>query len=97
MKSKEGKDILLLGLSGENVKRLKEGKPIHINGSELGLGNDVVVMYGETEAHLYKELKPMIGSQTRVEPMNDCAVFRVLHCTEKELACLRKERAENDQ
>jgi len=69
MRTKEGKDILLLGLSGENVRRLKDGKPIHINGSEMGLGNDIVIMYGETEAHLYKELQPMVGAETDVQPI----------------------------
>jgi len=69
MKGKDDRNILLLGLSQENVNRLKEGKPIHINGDELGLDNDVVLIYGETEAHIYKELQPMIGTTTRVEPM----------------------------
>lgn len=68
MQSKEGKNILLLGLSEENVKRLKENKPIHINGSEIGLSNDVIIMYGETEEHLYKELEPMIKPHHRATP-----------------------------
>jgi hypothetical protein len=69
MQTNEGKNIVLLGLSKENLERLKEGKPIHINGSELGIANDILIMYGETEAHIYKELQPMIGENTRVAPM----------------------------
>jgi len=69
MQTNEGKDILLLGLSAENINRLKEGKPIHIAGDELGLDNDVLLVYGETEAHIYKELQPMIETATSTEPL----------------------------
>jgi len=68
MQTNEGKNIVLLGLSEENVKRLKENKPIHVNGNELGLDHDVIIMYGQTEQHLYDELKPMIGAKTNVTP-----------------------------
>lgn len=43
MQTEEGKNILLLGISAENVARLKEGKPIHITGEDLGLSNDVLL------------------------------------------------------
>lgn len=68
MQTEEGKNILLLGISAENVDRLKEGKPIHITGEDLGLCNDVLLMYGDTEAQIYKELQPMIGTNTSIEP-----------------------------
>jgi len=68
MQTSEGKNILLLGLSKENVNKLKLGKPIHVTGSEVGLENDVLLVYGDTEAEIYKELQPLIGTTTRVEP-----------------------------
>ena len=67
MQNNEGKNILLLGLSRENVVRLKEGKPIHINGDELGFENDVILVYGETEEQIYEDLQPMLKSETSFE------------------------------
>jgi len=66
MKNKDSDNILLLGISEENVNRLKEGKPIHIKGDELGIDNDVLIVYGETEEDLYKDLRPYIVPETRV-------------------------------
>lgn len=48
MTTKDGRPMLLLGIEAENVKRLKEGQPIHVNGREDDLPIDVVIMYGET-------------------------------------------------
>ncbi len=66
MKTNEGKDIILLGISRENILRLKEGKPIHVKGDELGVSQDIFIMYGDTEMEIYNELKPMMGAETRV-------------------------------
>jgi len=66
MKNKDNDSILLLGISKENVNSLREGKPIHIKGDELGIGNDVLLVYGETEDQLYKDLQPYILPETRI-------------------------------
>ena len=67
MQNNEGKNILLLGLSRDNLSRLKQGKPIHINGSELGFDNDVIVVYGETEELIYQDLQPILKPETNIE------------------------------
>ena len=69
METGEGKNVLVLGISAENVIRLKEGKPIHITGEELGLECDVLLVYGETESQIYQDLQPMMGADTSVEPV----------------------------
>lgn len=44
-----GSPLYILGLSEENVKRLKEGFPIAFAGNTMGLPGDFVIMYGATE------------------------------------------------
>lgn len=59
MQSHDGPvDVILFGLSEGNVTRLKEGKPILIDGREVGLGVGVrvVIAYGQTEEALTEEL-----------------------------------------
>ena len=64
-------NLVLLGLSNENVKRLKEGKPIHIYGAELGIERDIVIVWGKTEKEILKSLKPMISAQTIVRDSDE--------------------------
>jgi len=48
---------LLFGISEENVIRLKKGMPIVFNLKEMGLEDrQVVIMYGQTEQDMYREL-----------------------------------------
>lgn len=57
--------LLGLGLSHENLKRLKDNKPIRFKGEPLGLdGFDVLIFAGETEESMAKELDPAIKLQT---------------------------------
>ena len=57
--------MILLGLSEGNLMRLREKKPIHINGEELNLpGIDIVICWGQTEDSLAKELRHMISPET---------------------------------
>lgn len=67
MESNDGRGMLLIGLSRENVTSLKEGKPLHILGSDLGLENDVLLIYGETEDTLFNDLKPYLSAESHVE------------------------------
>ena len=64
--SKDGKrQVLLLGLSDGNLMRLREKKPIIINGEEVGWpGQDIIICWGETEDALTKELQGLIGPET---------------------------------
>jgi hypothetical protein len=67
MESSGGKTMLLVGLSRESITHLKEGKSLHISGPDLGLENDVVVIYEETEDLLYNALKPYMGVSSQLE------------------------------
>jgi hypothetical protein len=51
---------LLLGVDEENVRRLKDGKPIHVFQAEVDNGEpitQVVVCYGRTLADIVVEFK----------------------------------------
>ena len=53
-----GRTVKVIGLSHENVVRLRAGNPIHFNGAEIGLsGVDFVITYGETEDQIVRDLK----------------------------------------
>jgi hypothetical protein len=52
----------ILGLDAENVKRLKEGKPILVSLAELGGSDDVFIMYGETLDDIKRELEEAAGA-----------------------------------
>lgn len=59
--------ILGFGLSEENVKRLKQGKPILIDLDEMGIhGGKLTIFYGKTEAKMARELSEMIGPDTEI-------------------------------
>jgi len=63
--TKDGKRLLGLGLSHVNLDRLREGKPINIDGTSVGIeGLDVLIFAGETEASMAKALKPSITAET---------------------------------
>ena len=50
-------NLLLFGLSEENIRRLKLGKPISIDCHELGYEIRVVIVYGVTEEAIAQELE----------------------------------------
>jgi len=53
-----GRSALIVGLSGENVKRLKENKPIYQPLEDLGLADtDLIVLYGDTEDDIIEDLR----------------------------------------
>lgn len=53
--------VFILGIDAENVKRLKEGKPIMVSLAELGGSDDVLIMYGETMQAIAQELERASG------------------------------------
>lgn len=59
----KGRDVIVLGLSEGNIVRLREGKPIHIFREEMNIPFDVIIMWGETEEAMSKQL---IGPETVV-------------------------------
>jgi len=53
-----GRPIVGLGLSEENVKRLKDGQPILVKLSDLGMGDTVItIFYGKTEVEMEAEVR----------------------------------------
>ncbi len=57
----DGTEMLLLGLTRENVKRLVDRQPIHVRRATHGEGVpanwEIVLMFGETELAMQAELK----------------------------------------
>lgn len=53
----DGSKLLVLGITKENVERLKQGRPIHVEGAPMGVDTSVVIYYGETARDLIKQLK----------------------------------------
>lgn len=49
---RNGREVVLLGLSRVNCERLLAGRPLWVDGRELGIDNDVVIYGGEDEAEL---------------------------------------------
>lgn len=47
IKAIAGKNVIL-GIDAENVRRLQEDKPILVKGDELGIDNDIYIIYGKT-------------------------------------------------
>lgn len=60
--------FILLGLSEENLRRLREGKPLLVQMSELGHEGRVVIVYGETEEAIVRMLREegLLDSSTKV-------------------------------
>lgn len=60
IKAKLG-DTLILGLEEENIKRLKENKPIVFDMAIFGMPGKMVLMYGETQDAIKNELQVLTG------------------------------------
>ncbi len=63
----DGRVFVLLGLSAENVRRLKAGQPIRVDTQRAtpeGLGRKdgpvIGVVFGETEENIAKEILPLM-------------------------------------
>lgn len=66
--SNNNKRTIGIGLSQENVNRLKKGLPIHVHFSELNLPDnyELFLFYGKTEEIMKKQLENHIGPDTVV-------------------------------
>jgi len=52
--------LIGLGITEENVRRLKEGDPIFIKGKELGFDwLEIIIFYGQDEDRLTKMIKEL--------------------------------------
>jgi hypothetical protein len=64
----DGKTLIGLGLSAENVKRLIAGAPISFDGKDIGLPMlDFLILFGTTEEDIGRMLKPYANKETTVE------------------------------
>lgn len=65
-------EILFLGLSRENLRRLQEGQPIRIrrvsHGEGVPEGWEIVILFGETEKAMKSDFEKhgLIGPETKV-------------------------------
>jgi len=53
--------VMILGIDAENVKRLKEGKPILKALAQFGGTDDVLIVYGDTLDDVQKQLEKAFG------------------------------------
>jgi hypothetical protein len=79
--AKDGKTLIGLGITSENLGAMSQGKPLivrcedlkrHENGKEIPFPYPIEIMliYGRTEEDLQKILAPVIGPET--EMRRDC-------------------------
>ena len=58
----DGKDIYIIGLSYENLQRLKDDKPIVFNGQEIGLGDcEILIFSAMTESLMAAQINAIYG------------------------------------
>lgn len=61
----DNKKLIGIGLSHGNLKRLKDGKSIKINGPDIGLPDmEILIFSGSTEASMAEQLDPYITAST---------------------------------
>ena len=60
---------MILGIDAENVRRLKEGKPILKALSQFGGKDDVLILYGETLEDVQLQLEKAWGSLPPARPL----------------------------
>jgi hypothetical protein len=53
----ENETLVFLALEEENIKKLREGKPMLIRGSDLDIDHDICIFYGRNQAAVFEELK----------------------------------------
>lgn len=58
--------LIGLGLSEQNLRKLREGMPIYTNGKEMGLSHNIYIFYGKTEDDMFEMMKDKIGDKTEI-------------------------------
>lgn len=72
VKGPDGKHLLIIGLSLENLVRLQENKPIYFSTSVLDIKEDetvgsVTIFFGKTESDCYNEIERCVGPETIIK------------------------------
>ena len=69
-KGRSGETLIGLGLSHENLERLKKGQPISVEGKDIGLdGQNILIFSGSNEEAMAAELAPWITADTKLHGM----------------------------
>lgn len=58
------KVVIGLGITQENVNKLKQGMPILVRGDSLEIPCDILIFYGENEKECYLTVEEFIGKDT---------------------------------
>lgn len=62
-------NLIILGLSDENITRLKQGMPIVFNMAQLGIPDKKMFIFaGETEEKMQQDMKQFIRPELRDGP-----------------------------
>jgi hypothetical protein len=63
----DGRPAMGFGLSAQNLKRLKAGQPIKIDGAQAGLpfAGDILIFYGRSEHDMLEESSRRLDSLSR--------------------------------
>ena len=70
---KDGTPVYGFGLSAENIKRLKQGKPIAFSLHELGTEGHILIYYGATEQSMTQELLRIVGEYHEKGEVGTCS------------------------
>jgi hypothetical protein len=63
----------LFGLSALNLQKLRDGRPMVIDLEPMGGAGQILIMFGDTEADLLRELGDLIGPETQVHGLKNDA------------------------
>lgn len=54
---KDGRPLMLLGLSAGNIERLMDGQPILFDAKAQGYDGHILIVYGATEKQIARDLE----------------------------------------
>lgn len=63
--------LIGLGLSEQNLRKLREGLPIYANGKEMGLSHNIYIFYGKTDDDMFDMMKNKISDKTKILKTKD--------------------------
>jgi hypothetical protein len=66
--TKSGRSLLFLGIEDVNIERLRAGKPIKIDGTEIGIECDILIFHGTTSADLIDILRSFGANVPSIDP-----------------------------
>lgn len=57
----DGRPVLVVGLSSENIRRLQVGQPIYFDMAEVGITGQCLIFTGPSEQAMADALAPMLA------------------------------------